>query len=99
MPVIVVSIDGLTLHLWDRQGTFDKVYPIGPGAVENGKSLTLGDPECVDGQDRPPVALHDGVAKLEQWWRRGRVAGTHGRIVSLTRASLTWSSQCPLMRR
>lgn len=39
-PVVVVSIDGLTLHLWDRQGTFDKVYPIGPGAVENGVSLT-----------------------------------------------------------
>ena len=39
-PVIVISIDGLTLHLWDRQGTFNKVYPIGPGKVENGKSLT-----------------------------------------------------------
>ena len=39
-PMIVVSLDGLTLHLFDRQGTYDKVFPIGPGAQENGKSLT-----------------------------------------------------------
>jgi hypothetical protein len=39
-PMIVVSLDGLTVHLWDRQGTYDKVFPIGPGAIENGKSLT-----------------------------------------------------------
>jgi hypothetical protein len=39
-PAIVVSLDGMTLHLWDQAGTFDKVYPIGPGAIENGKSLT-----------------------------------------------------------
>src|SRR5438105_3480190 len=39
-PRVVISLDGLTLHLWDQGGTFDKVYPIGPGAIENGKSLT-----------------------------------------------------------
>ncbi|HUJ27964.1 MAG TPA: L,D-transpeptidase [Myxococcales bacterium] len=39
-PAIVVSLDGLTLHLWDQAGTFDKVYPIGPGAIQNGVSLT-----------------------------------------------------------
>src|SRR5438045_2177642 len=39
-PALVVSLDGLTVHLWDQAGTFDKVYPIGPGAIENGKSLT-----------------------------------------------------------
>ncbi len=39
-PAVVVSLDGLTLHLWDQAGTFDKVYPIGPGAIENGVSLT-----------------------------------------------------------
>ncbi|MBS2025113.1 MAG: L,D-transpeptidase [Deltaproteobacteria bacterium] len=39
-PVIDISLDGLTLHLYDRQGTFSKVYPIGPGHIENGKSLT-----------------------------------------------------------
>lgn len=39
-PEIVISLDGLTLHLRDRAGTYDRVFPIGPGAIENGKSLT-----------------------------------------------------------
>ena len=39
-PAITVSLDGLTLHLVDRQGTYDKVFPIGPGAIEDFKSLT-----------------------------------------------------------
>lgn len=39
-PEIVVSLDGLTLHLRDRGGTYDRVFPIGPGALENGRSLT-----------------------------------------------------------
>lgn len=40
-PVIVVSLDGLTLHLKDRAGDYDKVFPIGPGKYENSKSLTI----------------------------------------------------------
>ncbi len=39
-PEIVVSLDGLTLHLRDRGGTYDRVFPIGPGMLENGRSLT-----------------------------------------------------------
>jgi hypothetical protein len=39
-PKIVVSLDGLTLHLWDEAGTYDKVFPIGVGAIEDGESLT-----------------------------------------------------------
>jgi hypothetical protein len=39
-PEIVVSLDGLTLHLRDREGSYDRVFPIGPGALENGRSLT-----------------------------------------------------------
>lgn len=39
-PEIIISLDGLTLHLRDRAGTYDRVFPIGPGAIENGKSLT-----------------------------------------------------------
>jgi len=39
-PEIIISLDGLTLHLRDRAGDYDRVFPIGPGAIENGKSLT-----------------------------------------------------------
>lgn len=39
-PEIIISLDGLTLHLRDRAGTYDRVFPIGPGVIENGKSLT-----------------------------------------------------------
>src|SRR5581483_9513405 len=31
-PHITVSIDGLTLHLVDLAGGYDKVFPVGPGA-------------------------------------------------------------------
>jgi hypothetical protein len=40
-PEIVISLDGLTLHLRDRAGGYDRVFPIGPGALEgDGKSKT-----------------------------------------------------------
>ena len=39
-PAITISLDGLTLHLVDRAGTYDRVFPIGPGAIEKGVSLT-----------------------------------------------------------
>ncbi len=39
-PLVVISLDGLTLHLTDRAGDYDRVFPIGPGAVESGVSLT-----------------------------------------------------------
>ena len=39
-PAIVISLDGLTLHLIDRAGTYDRVFPVGVGAVEDGESLT-----------------------------------------------------------
>jgi hypothetical protein len=40
-PEIVISLDGLTLHLRDRAGDYDRVFPIGPGAIdEKGKSKT-----------------------------------------------------------
>lgn len=40
-PEIVISLDGLTLHLKDAAGTYDKVFPIGPGKYEDGESLTI----------------------------------------------------------
>lgn len=44
-PSITISLDGLTLHLVDRAGSYDRVFPIGPGAIDpgaagGGKSLT-----------------------------------------------------------
>jgi len=39
-PEVVVSLDGLTLHLFDKTSGFDKVYPIGPGKIDKGVSLT-----------------------------------------------------------
>lgn len=33
-PEITVSIDGLTLHLRDAAGDYDRVFPIGPGAID-----------------------------------------------------------------
>lgn len=39
-PEVVVSLDGLTLRLRDRATGFEKVFPIGPGAIKNGASLT-----------------------------------------------------------
>ena len=43
-PQIVVSIDGLTLRLFDRTTGYDKVFPIGPGARDTDPtSLTYGE--------------------------------------------------------
>lgn len=40
-PEIVISLDGLTLHLRDKAGTYDRVFPVGPGAIgPDGKSYT-----------------------------------------------------------
>jgi hypothetical protein len=33
-PYIVVSIDGQTLHLRDRAGDYDRVFPVGVGAID-----------------------------------------------------------------
>ena len=57
-PSIVISLDGLSLHLWDREGDYDRVFPVGLGKYENEKSLTitgnnfvadLRGPDAVDG--------------------------------------------------
>lgn len=39
-PEIVVSLDGLTLRLHDRASGFERVFPIGPGSIKDGSSLT-----------------------------------------------------------
>jgi hypothetical protein len=39
-PEIIVSLDGLTVHLFDRQTGFNVVYPAGVGVKSNGRSIT-----------------------------------------------------------
>ncbi len=48
-PEVVVSLDGLTLRLHDRATGFEKVFPIGPGAIKNGASLTPVSDEAMGG--------------------------------------------------
>jgi hypothetical protein len=43
-PEITISLHGLTLHLVDRTVGFDKVFPIGPGAIDlDPGSMTFGE--------------------------------------------------------
>ncbi len=70
-PMIVVSLDGLTLHLVDRQGTYDKVFAIGPGAIENGVSLTpvsTGRPDQVFYARTDMPKGYDGPTPAQQVW-------------------------------
>jgi hypothetical protein len=40
-PEIIVSLKGLTVHLFDRETGFSAVYPAGPGVLgRNGRSIT-----------------------------------------------------------
>src|SRR4051812_5374535 len=39
-PEITISLDGLTLHLVDHASDYDRVFPIGPGALDAGVSKT-----------------------------------------------------------
>jgi hypothetical protein len=53
-PEITISLDGLTLHLRDRDGTYDRVFPVGPGALEG------------DGKSKTPIGLfHTGSDTTE----------------------------------
>lgn len=70
-PAIVVSLDGLTLHLWDRAGSYDRVFPVGVGAIEDGVSLTPTSTELPTGTfytktDEPPV--DDGPTPEQGRW-------------------------------
>ncbi len=49
-PEVVISLDGLTLHLFDRTTGFDRVYPVGVGAVRLGRMLTVPSPSGPKGR-------------------------------------------------
>jgi len=70
-PKIVVSLDGLTLHLFDQAGDYDRVFPVGVGAIENGVSLTPPSTDLPTGSyftrtDEPPV--DDGPVSTQARW-------------------------------
>lgn len=55
-PEIIVSLDGLTVHLFDRDTGFQAVYPAGVGVKHNGRSIT-------------PVGHFESGADLgDSWW-------------------------------
>lgn len=70
-PAIVVSLDGLTLHLIDRAGDYDRVFPIGPGAIKDGVSLTpvsTGAPEGLFYTRTDVASVADGPTPAQAKW-------------------------------
>jgi len=72
-PRIVLSIDGLTLHLVDAAGGYDKVFPIGPGAINHnqgetsyGESLSLY-PVLATGQHEFAITPST-IQPCKFWW-------------------------------
>ena len=55
-PEIIVSLDGLTVHLFDRETGFQAVYPAGVGVKSNGKSIT------------PHGHFKTGSDSTDSWW-------------------------------
>jgi L,D-transpeptidase catalytic domain len=72
-PEIVVSIDGLTLRLFDRTTGFDKVFPVGVGARDTDPtSLTFGEslsyyPLAAYGKQDFAIKPW-GVTPCKVWW-------------------------------
>ncbi|MDQ3366475.1 MAG: L,D-transpeptidase [Myxococcota bacterium] len=55
-PEIIVSLDGLTVHLFDRATGFQAVYPAGVGTKTAGKSIT------------PTGHFATGPNNADAWW-------------------------------
>jgi hypothetical protein len=72
-PQITVSLDGLTLHLVDPASGYDKVFPIGPGAIEgNPSAAAFGEShtwEPVIQTGKQDFAIHAGdIQTCKTWW-------------------------------
>ncbi len=71
-PQIVISIHGLTLHLFDTTVGYDKVFPIGPGAINQEASSSI------RGESRSFYPLRNGTQDFvvdrsrstacKMWW-------------------------------
>jgi hypothetical protein len=60
-PEIVVSLDGLTLHVFDRATGFSEVYPVGVGVLSSqGRSIT------------PTGRFATGPDTSDSWWYAAR---------------------------
>jgi len=55
-PEVIVSLDGLTVHIFDRATGFQAVYPAGVGVKSNGISIT------------PPGHYKSGADSNDSWW-------------------------------
>src|SRR3954466_5382150 len=72
-PRIVVSLDGLTLHLVDAAGGYDKVFPVGPGAINHNQGETsFGDslslyPVLATGQHEFAITP-SSIQPCKFWW-------------------------------
>lgn len=55
-PEIIVSLDGLTVHLFDRETGYQAVYPAGVGVKVNGRSIT------------PVGHFESGDDPADAWW-------------------------------
>jgi hypothetical protein len=72
-PRIIVSIDGLTLHLVDAASSFDKVFPIGPGTINHNPGETsLGEsrslyPVLATGQHEFAITAAS-IQPCKFWW-------------------------------
>jgi hypothetical protein len=55
-PEIIVSLDGLTVHFFDRATGFQRVYPAGVGVKEHGRSVT------------PLGHFETGPNTADAWW-------------------------------
>jgi hypothetical protein len=72
-PEIIISLDGLTLHLIDRTTGFDKVFPVGVGAIDtDATSLTAGEslsyyPLAAYGKQDFTIKP-SGITPCKIWW-------------------------------
>lgn len=80
-PMIVVSLDGLTLHLFDQEGDYDRVFRVGVGAKEEGVSLTPSSASAPGGvfwaRADKPVADDSAEKSVWSWNMRCRIWWTN----------------------
>ncbi len=73
-PKIIISLDGLTLRLVDQAGDYDRVFPIGPGAINSAgvskTPLSTGAPDGVfyTRTDKPQVVDNPQVERALWAW-------------------------------